>query len=102
MEPYDKYPRTKDVPYIYNIDIVAANTQYALAIPVNTKFIQVQCRDSTELRVAFETGKVAGTTDIFTVKTDTSAQFADLKMAAGSLYIGCGTTAKVAEVMLWT
>lgn len=102
MNPDDKFPRVKDIPYIYNVDMPTANTQYALAIPVNTKFIQVQCRDATELRMAFVTGKVAGTVDILTVKANQAQQFTDLKMAAGSLYLGCGTTLKVAEVIMWS
>lgn len=102
MKPTDDFPRTRNVPYIYNVDVLAANTQYALALPVHTKFLQVQCRDQTDLRIAFVDAKVAGTVDILTVKSNQTQQFTDLNMAAGSLYIGCGTTLKVAEVILWT
>ena len=102
MRPENSFIQIKNTPAIQNIDILAADTEYGAAIPANCKSLRVQCRQGTALRIAFVTGKVAGTADIYTVKANDFYYTDKLRLTAGSLYIGSGTTLTVAEVITWT
>lgn len=54
---------------IYNVTCTSANTEYSQALPPNVRSFAVQPRTAVDVRMAFVTGKVAGSTaPFFTLK----------------------------------
>lgn len=50
-------------PTQYTVDITLADTEYSQALPANCKGFELRCRQASDLRIAFVTGKVAAPTD---------------------------------------
>lgn len=90
-------------PNILNVTMTSANTEYEIALPAGTKRLQVATADGTAFRLAFETGKVATpTAPYFTVPTNLMLDLEVYLDQGETLYVGCGSASKVAQVIAWT
>lgn len=59
-------------PVVLNVDLDDANTEYPVTLPIGTKHFEVRNVSGSEVRVAFETGKVGASTEPYrTVKDGT-------------------------------
>ncbi len=86
----------------YTITMTSSNTEYSLLLPEGVKAIEIQCRDATDVRMAFATGKVAGSTDPFrTLKSGSVYKQDKLYLNATTLYVACGSGGKIVEVRVW-
>lgn len=91
-------------PEIQNITLTNANTEYPCTI-TRARFIQIQTRTAVDTRFAFETGKVAGSTNPFaTVKSGSvfscvPPEFNEVMDA--TLYLANGSAGSVVEVIVW-
>ena len=93
---------TATTPVIYNVTMTSADTEYNQALPANVKKFLIHTRDGTAFRVAFITGKVATpTAPYFTVLTNDAYYEDDIK-ASVTLYFGCASAAKIAEIIAWS
>lgn len=89
-------------PAVYVIDAPVANTEYSLELPRPVKAIRIQARDSTDVRLAFEAGKVAGSTDPYhTVKGGNPYEEKNLFWNKAIIYVATGSASKKVEVLVW-
>ncbi len=88
---------------LVNVAITLADTEYSTLLPAGTFQLFVKCQDATAIRIAFVTGKVATpTAPYYTIISGTTLEIRGLDGGeAFSLYIGCASNPKVAEVLYW-
>lgn len=93
-------------PVVQNVTMTLADTEYSLELPANTKYFSIQCQDGTAFRMAFVTGKVATPTAPFLTIRANNAYNSPEKIAvangARTIYFGCGSAAKVIELISYT
>ena len=94
-------------PSISNIEMPSANTEYpdgGHPLPKGCKKFLLHCRDGTAFRLAFASGKVAGSTPpYFTIKANTAYSEDNLSVEEDTwIYLACGSTAKVIEIIQWS
>lgn len=90
---------------VFEIPMTSANTEYPWQIPLGTKRFTMQCRDSTDVRIATVRGVVAASLSPYlTMKGGTAWDETDLdiKSLDVRLYFACGVDAKTVEVIAWT
>ena len=86
----------------YEIAITTQDTEYPFVIPDGAKAIEIQCRDTTDIRASFTTGKVAGSTSPFqTIKGGTRYVKEHLYLNQQTLYVAAASGSKVVEVRVW-
>lgn len=86
----------------YQIAIASQDTEYPLAIPGGAKAIEIQCRDSTDIRCSFVTGKVATSASPFqTIKGGARYVKEHLYLNQQTLYVAAAAGSKVVEVRVW-
>lgn len=86
----------------YQVAITSQDTEYSLAIPDGAKAIEIQCRDSTDIRVAFEAGKVASSISPFqTIKGGARYVKEHLYLNQQTLYLAAPSGSKIVEVRVW-
>jgi len=86
----------------FEVALTATNTEYSFALPRGTKGFRIQCRDATDVRLAFETGKVAGSTSPYhTVKSGHVMQVDNL-YSGRTLYLAATGGSKVVEILCFT
>lgn len=108
----DKVPiSAAHTPNIYNVTLVAANTEYSQAFPANTKKFLIHTQDESAFRLAFVTGKVAAPTAPYLSILSGSRYFEDLVQldgtptsppAAFTIYFAGATAGKIIEIIAWT
>ncbi|MBA7493937.1 hypothetical protein ES702_04503 [subsurface metagenome] len=91
-------------PMIYNVEMTDADTEYSQALPAGTKRFCIQMRENdTAFRIAYETGKVAAPTEpYYTIQSGKENYEDNLKLAATTIYFGCGAAGKNIEITAWT
>lgn len=90
-------------PTVYVLSLVTANTEYSQALPDNTRVFTVQLREAHDTRLAFATGKVAGSTDPFLTLKSGQAFNSPEKLASSgqTIYAACGTANVHLEILVW-
>lgn len=89
-------------PTLYTITVTTQDVEYSQLIEKQVKAIRVQCRDGTDIRVAFQTGKVAGSTDPYhTVKSGTVLYMDRLFWNNPTIYVAAAAGTKKVEVLVW-
>lgn len=98
------------IPEVFNLTLTDANTEYEQELSKGTKYFSVQCRTAFDMRIAFETGKVAASTAPYaTIKTG-QVYNAPEKMgwswtsatdAVATVYLASSEAAVVAEIIAW-
>ena len=92
-------------PYIYNVTMTLADTEYSQALPAGCKAyaLSVQDGDATKnFRYAFVTGKVATPTAPFVKCLCTDVPYAEnLNLTAATLYFACSEAGKVMQIEAW-
>lgn len=93
-------------PYVINTTLTSANTEYGIVLPLNTAFVTLQSRDGTELRHAWETGKVAASTAPFATIRASGAFSSPQKIVVPAdfrtLYLATAGTNVVVEILCFT
>jgi len=81
-----------------------ADTEYSQALPAEIKALEFRCRDGTEMRFAFVTGKVATPTAPYATLPANADYWKELPGIGTqmTLYVACASAGKVAEVIAWT
>ena len=92
-------------PQIRNYTLKAADTEYRIPLPPRTRKYEIQARTSVDLRLSFEKGAVADTTqgkEYWTLKAD-SVYWEDHLDLEGDLilYVAGGTAGIIVEVKIW-
>jgi len=87
-------------PTIYNVGLVLANTEYARALPANTRKLLVKCRGLYDIKLAFV---LAGSGVIYLTIPANMAYSEDLiTPAALTLYMQCATAGQIVEIVAWS
>ncbi len=90
-------------PVMYNVAMALADTEYEQALPASTKKFQIKSRDGTSCRLAFETGKVAGSVDPFTTIPTSAIYWEDfIESDSITLYFACAVAGKKTEITAWS
>jgi len=92
-------------PFIYNVAMTNADTEYSQALPEGTKrfSISVQSGAAADIfRVAFVTGKVATPTAPYLTYAGDVEYFEDaLSLDSQTVYFACDSAGKVAQIIAW-
>lgn len=90
------------VPFIYNVTMTNADTEYSQALPQGTKKFLVHTRDESAFRLAFVTGKVATpTAPYLTILANTSYYEDHVKLVGNTLYFASPDAGKIIEIVCW-
>jgi len=93
-------------PYIYNVTLTAADTEYSQALPAQTKRFSVSIRDGADtnnFRVAFVTGKVATPTAPYAKYPADVEYYEDGVFLNGvTVYVAGSHAGDVAQIIAWT
>jgi|SRR3990167_6734694 len=75
---------------IVNLNLAVNDTEYSTTLPAGWRRFSFQCRQSVDVRMAFETGKVATPTNPYgTMKSDTSYKNSKRLYEAMIIYFAC-------------
>jgi hypothetical protein len=89
-------------PTKYAVALTLADTEYSQALPANTKKFRVHLRDYATFRLAYETGKVAGSVDPYETIPAGSEKYEDqINIASLTLYFASPVAGKTAEIEAW-
>ncbi len=88
----------------YTVSMPVANRQYSLALPANTKSVEIQTTDGTAFRVSFDTGRVGpiARRPYWSIPINTSWDRDKLNLTGATLYFACSTAGRTAEVAIGT
>lgn len=86
-------------PYLYNVTMTLADTEYSQVLPSQTKKFCIKCRGEYDIKLAF-TAEASGTTYL-TVPSGQCYWDDLVRDAVLTLYFQCGTAAQVAEITAW-
>lgn len=92
-------------PTVSNLTLVAADTEYSVALPASCKYFQFQCRTAVDIRFQFVTGKVAvPTAPWMTLKSGQAYNSPEkLTMAPGlSVFFAGDAGGEIVEFIAWT
>jgi len=90
-------------PTKYALALTLANTEYSQALPANTKKFRIHLRDFATFRLAYVTGKVAGSVDPYETIPAGSEKYEDgLNLAALTVYLASPAADKTAEIEAWS
>jgi hypothetical protein len=79
-------------PAVYNIALTNANTEYGQVLPENTRRLCFRCRTGVQIRYAWVTGKVAGSTAPYqTLGAGAEYALDGVKLAAMTLFFASST-----------
>jgi len=87
----------------YAVALTLGDTQYSQALPANTKKFRIHLRDYATFRLAYETGKVAGSVDPYETIPAGSEKYEDgLNLSALTVYLASPVAGKTAEIEAWS
>ena len=88
---------------IYNLTVVAGDTEYSQALPANTRRFSLQCLTDYDMRFAFATGKVATPTAPYAlVRAGMNYYEEEVNLSSVTLYVASATAGVVAEIIAWS
>ena len=86
----------------YVVALTLADTEYSQAL-TNVKKFRIHTRDFTAFRLAYVTGKVAGSVDPYETIPAGSEKYEDsLNIASLTLFFASSTAGKTAEIEAWS
>jgi len=89
-------------PYIYNVTLTLANTEYSQALPRGTKRFTISERGGNPFRLAFSTGLVAAPTEPYeTVMANQVYWEQDLYLVGVMVYFAAPILGRVIEIVAW-
>jgi hypothetical protein len=91
-------------PFIFNVTMTLANTEYSQQLPLETKkfLMKVRTEDST-FRVAWVPGLVAGSVSPFLTVLDGGIYSEDAVTLTNTIvYFACEDPGKVMEIVAWS
>ena len=81
------------------VSMTSADTEYPLTMTGEVIAYSFQCRDATDIRYSWTTGKVATPTNPYTtLKSGNVESFSGLALLNPVIYFACGSSSKVVEV----
>ena len=89
-------------PVIYNLVVVAGDTEYSQALPTNTSRFSLQCLTDYDMRFAFVAGKVAVPTAPYALVRAGMNYYEDnIDISSVTLYVASATAGVIAEIICW-
>ncbi len=90
-------------PVMYNVIMVAANTEYLQALPANAKKFQIKTRDGTAFRVAFQAGVVVLPGGPYTTVPQACIYWEDyIQPPTLTIYFASTLANRVVEITAWS
>jgi hypothetical protein len=89
-------------PYVYNVTLTNANTEYSQALPRGTKRFTISERNGNPFRLAFATGRVAlPTAPYMNMWANQSYSEDDLYLVGVTVYLAAPVGGRVIEITAW-
>jgi len=89
-------------PYIYNVTLTLADTEYSQALPTGMKRFTISERGGNAFRIAFSTGLVATPTEpYYTVLANENYWEQDLYLSGMTVYLAAPIGGRVIEITAW-
>jgi hypothetical protein len=89
-------------PVTYNVEIVAADTEYSQLLPSGCRSVAFRCREHQGIRFAWETGKVATPTAPYQTLKAGAEYWKDNIQASVTLYVAAGADGVTVEIEAWS
>ena len=87
---------------LYNVTLVANNTEYSQSFPDNTMAFKIYNRDSHATRFAWETGKVAASVPPYrTLPADVVYEKDNVRLDGQTLYLATANAGDIIEIEVW-
>lgn len=87
------------VPTLNTVDVVAADTEYAYVMTGEVTSFTVECRQSSIVRYAFVTGKVAASTEPYlTLKSGVAHDWSGISWTNPTIYVASTTAGVSVEI----
>jgi len=93
-----------DNPVVINQTLTVADTEYAVALPGNTRAFEFQCRTENDVRYAYVPGRVAAPVAPYvTLKAGDYfySGFVNLPVGGWTVYFASATAGVVVELIAW-
>jgi len=87
-------------PFIFNVSMASAGTEYLQALPDKTKKLTVKLRGMGELKIAFVAGDTA--LNWITIPGGCSFTEENLSLDGATIYLSSNLAAQTAELLAWT
>ncbi|MCP4527519.1 MAG: hypothetical protein GY833_16620 [Aestuariibacter sp.] len=85
----------------YNISCAVADTEYSQALPANTKSLAIKGRSGASIRMAFATGKVAGSTSPYeSLDNGASFDLSNTDLSSVTVYVASSNAGDVVELVV--
>jgi hypothetical protein len=97
---YDGSSLPPTTPYIFNLSMPVANTEYSQALPANVKIVSMRMRAPANAQFSFTPG--GSFTNFITIATGTNYFDENLSLTGATLYVQSVATSQVAEILVWT
>lgn len=92
-------------PTIYNTTLTSADTEYSQVITPGTKKLTLQCRTNYDIRIAFVTGKVAGSTSPYMTLKKGAVYWEDNLRGTFenpiTVYLASSQAGVIIEIVVW-
>jgi hypothetical protein len=87
-------------PFIANLSMPLANTEYSYAIPANTTILKFRSRESGRVRFAYISGGTSST--FFTLSMGATYEVQNINSVGNTLYFQSNKTGEVIEIEGWS
>jgi len=87
-------------PYIFNLSMPVADTEYSQALPANVKIITMRMRTPATAQFSFTPG--GSFTNFITIAIGTNYFDENLSLTGATLYVQSVAALQVAEILVWT
>lgn len=89
-------------PFVYNVTLVLANTEYSLALPVGTHAFSIQPKTNVDVNWAFEAGRVPPAVGQPYNTMKLGAPYKDEDLHADlTLYFSSATAGTIVQATCW-
>ena len=88
-------------PTVTNITMTAADTEYAFALPTNTRKFSIRVRLHDNAAPVLRVYYVSGGPDYVSISPGTMYSEADLALSGITVYMQCSLPARVVEIVSW-
>lgn len=87
------------VPFIANVAMPTAGTEYSYNIPDNTKSLKIRAREASSLRIAYTAGGTS--TTYFTLSRGATYEISNINSVGNTIYIQSDKDNQVLEIDGW-
>lgn len=93
---------SSNTPVISVVTLTNADTEYSYTMPADTRKFTIQARESADVRIAFESGKVATSTDPYLTLKAGNVWWEDHIDSETTIYFASSSAGTHVEILIWS